>query len=808
MTESEEKIKLIVKKDGNVIKTYNVPDNAQIVTVGRAGDADVSIPDETSISRTQIEIRKKESSFFAVDVSRNGSKINGEKMISKKETELRNGDIISFEGHEVLFHNPLLDMDQTTFKSEDMTAFVDLSDKTELHVEKIVRLSITSDNQLISTIEMEDNSTLEVGKAPDIDIVLPGDQTISKKHCTIRTNNKLVTVNDKSLNGVTVNLQRIKKGEDVLLKHGDILGVGEFQVQIEMMDMIITKPGLAQPSGARVPAPRQPGTVPPSARSIMPPVSLHSDSKSRNFKTAAGVIVLLAGSLFMWKFFGSNSGNRNMEGMLKDVGIFNAQDPQYVEPMYDVEVIAKNFSEKLELPGIINFLDPKPVVSEIGGKITRVGFKEGQVVQEGQVLFEIENVSVEIQIMQAKADLISAKENLNRFKKIKNTPEYVQVKFEVTQAKEALNRLKRWDSSPAILAASRALQNSENTLDAMAQRKESSERLFKKGIISKDEIERIRLQYDTAVNQHKNQQSQFDLHMESIKPKLQAAETNLKKARLNFNNVANRLKERKKVADIGVLKGKKILSQLEKKRSSRNIMAAVKGIITFPSNQYGKQEIVVGQNLNPDSVIAFIGDLNDLGMKVEVPESEINRVKVGMNVIVTAESVRDMDIFGMVREIASAATIKDNSSFFDIKIGIKMNKPLKEKLRQGASANAQVIISDRENAVAVPVEAVFDYEGNPSVFRVDSVHVNNFENLPSIVPVKSLLGDRESLMVEAGLSVGDFVRVVPSLEQQESLIEKIKNNMKNESIVQEPFTETPPGVEMPPEEPPLEEPPV
>ncbi|MCX5814527.1 MAG: FHA domain-containing protein [Proteobacteria bacterium] len=348
------------------------------------------------------------------------------------------------------------------------------------------------------------------------------------------------------------------------------------------------------------------------------------------------------------------------------------------------EIKRVNFSDTFESPGIINFLNPIPIMSEIEGVVEDLGFKDGDMVNKGQLLLKIKNNTIQQQIQQAKIELLNAETNYSRVMEYENREE---------------------GKSPEIIEAKRALNEAENNFIRVKNKKERVNRLVGKGIMAKNEIETAEAEYRGVENQVKGLQDKLDALLKSLHATKQVAQLNFKKAQA-------------------------VLNELEANFAKSEIKASVTGIVTFPVvTSGGKNVIVKGQTAPSRIVLAYLGDFDNVGLKIEAPEAEIRKIIVGQPVKITTDIIKDREIIGIVSEVALGATIKENTSVFEVKIKIQADEELKKALRIGASASASIIMNEKQNVLAVPASSVFYFENKPAILYLDGKNNINFTTI-------------------------------------------------------------------------------
>ena len=88
-------------------------------------------------------------------------------------------------------------------------------------------------------------------------------------------------------------------------------------------------------------------------------------------------------------------------------------------------------------------------------------------------------------------------------------------------------------------------------------------------------------------------------------------------------------------------------------------------------------------------------------------ELDINKVKVGQQVEITAEALPGETISGKVTAISATGKIVGSVATFDVTVSIDAV----EGLKAGMSISASILVDIRANTLLVPIEAVFEEDG-------------------------------------------------------------------------------------------------
>ncbi|NLY39443.1 MAG: HlyD family efflux transporter periplasmic adaptor subunit, partial [Firmicutes bacterium] len=143
--------------------------------------------------------------------------------------------------------------------------------------------------------------------------------------------------------------------------------------------------------------------------------------------------------------------------------------------------------------------------------------------------------------------------------------------------------------------------------------------------------------------------------------------------------------------------------QQEQNRADSVIRAPISGTVVLPE----AAEFGVGMSVPQGALLATIVDYSQLQAVIPVDELDINKVKVGQRVEITAEALPGETISGKVAAISSTGKIAGSVATFDVTVSIDPVAGLKA----GMSVSASILVDVRTNTLLVPIEAVFEEDG-------------------------------------------------------------------------------------------------
>jgi len=233
--------------------------------------------------------------------------------------------------------------------------------------------------------------------------------------------------------------------------------------------------------------------------------------------------------------------------------------------------------------------------SELSGRLKVVNVEEGDTIQRGQVLAELENADYRAQVESTRANVI-AKEAVLR---------------------KVINGARRQERDAAWSSVIEAKAVMENAKSELRRRQE----LFSAGVISREELERYareadvaQAKYDAAVQQH----ALVDDHAREEDQSLAEADLKLAQAQLD---------------------------EAQARYDKTFIRSPIDGSVLRKHHRSG--ESVSNSSTVPDPILT-IGDRKTLRVRVDVDETDVGKVNVGQRAYVTADAFGKQKFLGHV----------------------------------------------------------------------------------------------------------------------------------------------------------------
>jgi HlyD family secretion protein len=230
-------------------------------------------------------------------------------------------------------------------------------------------------------------------------------------------------------------------------------------------------------------------------------------------------------------------------------------------------------------------------------------------------------------------------------------------------------------------------------------------------------------------------------------------ELELKKSELSLQEAKDRLEaqqviaqaEREK-AEFAVRQAQLQVTQAEEALAAMTITAPEPGLVVYKSFRQGK--IKVGDQAWPGMDLIELPDLSQMQVRTRVNEVDVRQVAADQEVTVRVDALSGQEFAGKVTRVAALARTEGDAKVKVFDVDVLLTGPAGE-LRPGMTAQCRIVVERKADVVTVPLEAVFERDGQSVVFVVPG------DGRP--VPVK--IGARSDDFVEiaSGLSGGEAV---------------------------------------------------
>lgn len=156
-----------------------------------------------------------------------------------------------------------------------------------------------------------------------------------------------------------------------------------------------------------------------------------------------------------------------------------------------------------------------------------------------------------------------------------------------------------------------------------------------------------------------------------------------------------------------------------------------------------------GQTITTNDALLVLSDR--LIVKAQFDETDIGRVKIKQQAIITLDAYPKDKIEGTVDHIAYESQLVNNVTIYDVDIA---PQEVPEFFRSGMSTNIEVIETSHTAVILIPLEAVQDNDGK-KIVMIKNPKNKGFEKRP----VEVGLTDINNAEIISGLTVADIVLI-------------------------------------------------
>ena len=276
-------------------------------------------------------------------------------------------------------------------------------------------------------------------------------------------------------------------------------------------------------------------------------------------------------------------------------------------------------------------------------------------------------------------------------------------------------------------------------------------------------------QLDTTLSLKQERNSIKDLRFTMQETKLELEQSiyeppaTIKKLEINLEKAERGLKEKlenytikkrqanAKMVEVGtsVSKINKKLNDLLNLLKSFTIYSDGNGMITYDKNWDGTKK-KVGSSISPwNPTIASLPDLTKMESKTYANEVDIRKIKKGLPVKIGFDAFPDIEMEGIVTNVANVGEKKRGSDIKVFQVLIKLDGS-NANIRPGMTTSNKILTFERKDVLSIPLEAVFSKDSITYVYKKSGF---------SVIKKEILIGDsnNDSVIITEGLAENDVV---------------------------------------------------
>ena len=399
-------------------------------------------------------------------------------------------------------------------------------------------------------------------------------------------------------------------------------------------------------------------------------------------------------------------------------------------PVLSAKVVKKSFSVLVEAVGELDAERSTVLFSQIrGDRGTIVSIiSDGTRVKKGDVLVRLDPTFFEEEVTQLTAKVreweavVSANEQILEWEKVQSERETKTLEFDLRAARLDLIKLDKGEGPLELYRLEGAAQKAKQDWKEKEGYLVELKALEKRGYANIAEIAQAQNKVSEAKEAYEVAKRQHESYRDYVLPSLiENAHAQVSRANMN-------LEQFKKGAGFKIGKAmaalRKAQQSLESTTSSLKtaqaelertvIRAPIPGIAVLPEAFRGgqKRKPRIGDIVWQNQPLVYLPDISEMVVKTQIREIDLHKVGVGKRVMVFVDAYPDLRLLGEVQSIGVLAESRTEShtadKYFQVVASVREKD---QRLRPGMTARVEIECANVENALSVPIHAVFNDQG-------------------------------------------------------------------------------------------------
>ncbi|MCD4790793.1 MAG: efflux RND transporter periplasmic adaptor subunit [Bacteroidales bacterium] len=178
------------------------------------------------------------------------------------------------------------------------------------------------------------------------------------------------------------------------------------------------------------------------------------------------------------------------------------------------------------------------------------------------------------------------------------------------------------------------------------------------------------------------------------------------------------------------------------------IRSTINGMVLDIPVEIGNS-VIESNTFNDGTTVAIIADMGEMVFEGQVDESEVGKIREGMDLILTIGAIEEIEFDAALEHISPKGVEENGAIQFEIKAAVDLIDTI--FVRAGYSANADIVLDKRDSVLAI----------NESLLK--------FENDSAYVEIETEPQTFEKRFIETGLSDGINIEVISGLTKDDKI---------------------------------------
>ncbi|TGK00827.1 efflux RND transporter periplasmic adaptor subunit [Leptospira semungkisensis] len=396
------------------------------------------------------------------------------------------------------------------------------------------------------------------------------------------------------------------------------------------------------------------------------------------------------------------------------------------------QIESKLISPNIDVSGLVDFTDKVDLYSKIGGRLEKIFVREGEDVSNGQKLFQVETLQMELELMKQQATLESSRSQVRLARE-----KYEKAKMGV------FAKLQEMEKSKVVFEkAKEELEKTKNTFFGI-------EEVYKVGGLSKEEFETAKLNLTAKESNFSIAKRDLEIHSIGFRDEdIVRNGFSIPKSSEERLSLLKEINTEIEKAELAVAEG--VMHSHEAQVNSTKTMlkeaivySPIKGVI---AKRYKNEGELLSSSASSQPALTVV-NIDKVYAVFNITETESTILKKGMRVEFTADVFPDSRFSGKVVMVSPLVDQKAHT----VEVRAIVDN-LGKKLKPGMFIRANIVLGSPTATILVPLTAlVSDESGKTSVFLVKD-------------------GRCFAVNVQAGKKHGDEVEITSGLQNNDLIL--------------------------------------
>jgi HlyD family secretion protein len=387
------------------------------------------------------------------------------------------------------------------------------------------------------------------------------------------------------------------------------------------------------------------------------------------------------------------------------------------------------------------------VSPKTAGILKQLLVKEGDTVQEGQILAYMDDSNLQGQLQQSQGNLAAAVANLEKLQNGNRTEEIATAQAQLAEQNANLQKLRNGNRSQEIAETQAKLKDAQYALRQANDDLQRNQALYTEGAISLQSLNTFRTTRDRAQSQVTQAEQAASLMRSGTRPEeIVQAETIVKQkqAALELSQSGSRSEDIDKgAAEVTAAQG--AVKIIQANLDDMTLRAPFAGVVARKFADPGAfvTPTTAGSAVSSATSSSILSLASTNQVIAQVAETNIAQIRIGQSATIQVDAYTGKPFKGNVTQIATQSVVTQNVTSFEVKTSVSDTQRV---LRSGMNVNVSFNAGELKNIFIVPTGAIVQKNNTQGVF------VSKDKGDPVFVPITVGTTVNDKTEVKSGLT--------------------------------------------------------